>query len=133
MHAHDEVDNFLQQLDIIWIRHRFASIRALLLTFPEITETYRYRTPFYDYNGMLLYLSLHKKKHPLIGFVDGIHMQDEVGLLTAKEGQTMIKHLYLQSEIEPSDELIVDYISEAIETRKRLKKYALRNKTSARK
>lgn len=122
MHAHDEVDNFLQQLDVVWIRHRFASIRALLLTFPEITETYRYRTPFYDCNGMLLYLSLHKKKQPLIGFVDGIHMQDEPGLLQANEGQTMIKHLYIESAQEPSDEVIVSYIEDAIQTRNHLKK-----------
>lgn len=133
MHAHEQVTDFIHQLEKKWIRHRFAEIRALLLTFPEISETFRYRTPFYDYNGMLLYLSLHKKKNPLIGFVDGFHMQDEAGLLTAKEGQTMIKHLYIQSATEPNDEVIVGYIAEAIETRNRLKKYVLRNKTSKRK
>jgi hypothetical protein len=133
MIAHEQVSAYLHQLEEDWIRIRFAEIRALLLTFPEITETFRYRTPFYDYNGMLLYLSLHKKKFPLIGFVDGFHMKDEAGLLTAKEGQTMIKHLYLQSENEPNDEAIVSYIADAIETRNRLKKYALRNKTSKRK
>lgn len=133
MHAHEQVTDYLHHLEEDWIHARFASIRALLLTFPEITETYRYRTPFYDYNGMLLYLSLNKKKTPLIGFVDGFHMQDELSLLTAKEGQTMIKHLYIESANEPSDEVIVGYITDAIETRKRLKKYALRNKTSKRK
>jgi len=133
MHAHEQVTDYIHHLEEKWIRNRFAEIRALLLTFPEISETFRYRTPFYDYNGMLLYLSLHKKKFPLIGFVDGFHMQDEAGLLTAKEGQTMIKHIYLQSEIEPSDETIVGYIADAIETRNSLKKYALRNKTSKRK
>lgn len=133
MHADVQIAHYLHQLEENWIRNRFVEIRALLLTFPEISETFRYRTPFYDYNGMLLYLSLHKKKFPLIGFVDGYHIQDEAGLLIAKEGQTMIKHLYIQSENEPSDETIVGYIADAIETRNKLRKYALRNKTSKRK
>ncbi|MFN9582609.1 MAG: DUF1801 domain-containing protein [Bacteroidota bacterium] len=133
MLAHVKVSTYLHQLEENCIRTRFAEIRALLLTFPEISETFRYRTPFYDYNGMLLYLSLHKKKFPLIGFVDGYHMKDEAGLLVAKEGQTMIKHLYIKSENEPSEEVIVGYIADAIETRNRLKKYALRNKTVKRK
>jgi hypothetical protein len=115
-----------------WIRHRFTAIRALLLTFPEIEETFRYRTPFYDNKGMLLYLSLHKKKYPLIGFIDGFHMQDEAGLLADKEGQTMVKHLYIQSENEPTDDMIVTYIADAIDTRKRLTKYGIKNKRSKR-
>lgn len=134
MHAHEQVTQYLHDLEEIWIRNRFGEIRALLLTFPEISENYRYRIPFYDCNGMLLYLSLHKKKNPVIGFIDGFHMQDEMKLLQANEKQTMIKHLYIADINHPDDETIIRYIADAIDTRNRLKKYALSHpKTSKRK
>jgi hypothetical protein len=57
----------------------------------DMTEAWKYRMPFYCYNGrMVCYLWVHKKhKLPYIGFVDG-HAVDDPDLLVEKRARMKI-------------------------------------------
>lgn len=116
-----EVDTFIHELKP-WQKQQFQMARNILHTFPEIREVFRYGIPFYDCNGMMLYFSLFKKKHAVIGFVNGFLMKNESGILQAKNGQTQIKHWELTEENAFDEFLFIQLIEEAMHINQQIKK-----------
>lgn len=78
-----------------------AFLRTLILkSDTHVTESWKYRMPFYCYNGkMFCYLWVHKKyKKPYIGFVEG-KLIDHPDLLTEKRARMKILLLDTTEEI----------------------------------
>lgn len=111
----NDIEEYIDGL-LPWMKPIFNQVRMLLLTFPEITEKMRYRTPFYDCEGkMMLYLGSFKKKHFVLAFINGNKMRDEAGVLKHENQQSQLRHWEFYPN-EPYDaELLVHYITEAIQ------------------
>ena len=86
-----EIDNyFLQQPEPI--KSYLLALREYILAFDSnITEAWRYRMPFYCYNGKrFCYLWVHKKyKQPYLGLVNGKRI-DHPKLIAEKRSRMMI-------------------------------------------
>jgi Domain of unknown function (DU1801) len=86
-----EIDNyFLQQPEPI--KSYLLALREYILAFDSnITEAWRYRMPFYCYNGKrFCYLWVHKKyKQPYLGLVNGKRI-DHPKLIAEKRARMMI-------------------------------------------
>lgn len=127
------VDEYIASDKVLpWMKIRMEEMRQLILTFPQISERIRYGAPFYDYQGMMLYMGPYKKNRLRIGFCNGVNIQDEFGVLKNDAGQTQIRHFELYEDTLPDHELLVSYISEAIRVNELLaqQKHARRNKKS---
>jgi len=110
------VDDYVAQLPQ-WMQERFMEVRQLISTFPEIKETIRYNTAFFDYKGMMLYMGPYKKKRMVLGFCDGKLLIDDAYMLIADAGQTHVKHCELFEHHTPNLELIAAYIIKAMQLR----------------
>jgi hypothetical protein len=114
------VEEYVDHMDP-WMQDAFNSIRMLILTFPEITEKVRYNSPFYDYKGMMMYMGPYQKKRFVLGFCNGNRMPDEAGVLNNDAGQTQIKHWEFKPGEHINDELLVQYIQDAMQVNEQLK------------
>lgn len=97
--------------------------RIVLSCSDHIREGIRYNTPFYDYKGMLLYISLNKK-YVYIGFVHGISMSDEAGVF-ASNTLKQIRQIHYKSLRDIDEEVLRNYVFEAMliqDEREKLKK-----------
>lgn len=127
------VDEYIASDKVLpWMKTRMEEVRQMILTFPEISERIRYGAPFYDYEGMMLYMGPFKKKRLMLGFCNGIRMQDEFGVLKNDAGQTQIRHFELYEHTSPDLEQLVTYITEAMRINAQLaqQKHAHKNKKS---
>lgn len=115
-----EVEAYIQQMEP-WMQDTFNRIRMLILTFPEIKETFRYKSPFYDHKRMMLYMGPYKKKRFVLGFCNGNLMPDEAGVLKNDAGQTQIRHWEFFPGEPINEELLVEYIAAAIQINENLK------------
>jgi hypothetical protein len=113
MDAFSSVNAYISRL-APWMQVRCNEVRKLILTYPEIIERFRYNIPFYDYNGMMLYITLFEKKKLIVGFCNGHMIKDKHGYLHNSKGQTVIRHFDLFEEHEPDFEALCDYIEQAI-------------------
>ncbi len=104
------------------MRTKLAYVRQLILTFPEITEKVRYKCPFYDYHGMLLYMSPYRKHRLVVGFCNGVYMEDKKKYLTFDAGQTQIRHFELFEHKKMDEVILIQLIEEAMRINKNLKK-----------
>ncbi len=86
--------------------------RIILSCSDHIQETIRYNTPFYDYKGMFLYLSLNKK-YIYVAFVQGILMSDEDGAF-ALNNLKQIRQIHYRSVKDIDEEVLRKYIFEAL-------------------
>jgi hypothetical protein len=110
----NDIEEYIDGL-LPWMKPIFNQVRMLLLTFPEITEKMRYRTPFYDCEGkMMLYLGSFKKKRFVLAFVNGNKMQDEAGMLKHENQQSQIRHWEFYENQQYDEALLVEYITDAI-------------------
>lgn len=84
------LDSYFEQKDEP-IKSCLQYLRQLLLSYPEISEHWKYGMPFYYHKGkMFCYLWNHKKFHqPYIGLVDG-HKIDHQDLLQEKRARMKI-------------------------------------------
>jgi hypothetical protein len=110
------VDDYVSQLPQ-WMQERFMQIRQLISTFPEIKETIRYNTAFFDYKGMMLYMGSYKKKRMVLGFCNGKLLTDDTHMLIADAGQANVKHWELFEYQTPDFELMATYIIRAMQIR----------------
>ena len=88
----------LSELDEFYLKHNeplqscLLGLRDIILSVDSnITPEWKYKLPFFYYNGkMLCYLWIHKKyKKPYIGFVDG-HLLNDEDLLVEKRAKMKI-------------------------------------------
>ncbi|SOD13026.1 DUF1801 domain-containing protein [Pedobacter xixiisoli] len=88
----------LSELDQFYLKQEepfqscLLGLRDIILsTDDDITAEWKYKLPFFCYNGkMLCYLWIHKKfKQPYIGFVDG-HLLNDGDLLVEKRAKMKI-------------------------------------------
>ncbi|MFC3562515.1 DUF1801 domain-containing protein [Pedobacter jamesrossensis] len=90
------LDNYFEQKDEP-IKSCLQYLRLLLISYPDITEHWKYGMPFYYYKEkMFCYLWIHKKLHqPYIGLVDGnkIDHQDLLQEKRARMKILLINHL----------------------------------------
>ena len=121
MVSYTNIDDFANHLEP-WKQSVFHHVRMLILTFPEVTEKFRYRnTPFYDCGGrMMLYLTSLEKTRFVLGFCNGYLMPDEAKVLQNEKQQTQIKHWEFTPGEQVDDLLLVAYIQEAIALNLRL-------------
>jgi hypothetical protein len=96
----------LNELDLFYLRQEepqkstLLGVRSILLNFDKgISETYKYKLPFFTYqNKMLCYLWIQKKDSiPYIGFVDGNNIIHEDLI---KGSRKQMKILLLNPEID---------------------------------
>jgi hypothetical protein len=115
MTVYADIDDFAAHLQP-WMQPVFHQVRMLILTFPEITEKFRYsNTPFYDCAGrMMLYLKSFEKNRFILGFCNGNKMPDTAGILKNEKLQTNIKHWEFIQGKSVNEELLVQYIQHAI-------------------
>lgn len=112
---YDNVDSYVQNLQP-WMQPLFQELRMLILTFPEVSETMRYNTPFFDAGGkMMLYLGSFKKKRFVLAFINGNLMKDEAGILKHENEQSQLRHWEFFENKQYDAELLVKYIVEAID------------------
>lgn len=87
-------------------------LRELILTAgDEFRETFRWSIPFYDSNGMCLYLQV-RKGLVEIGFIKGHLLSDPAGLLR-HESQKSIRHVRLRPADDVPRQIILNLIEEA--------------------
>ncbi|MCF0064557.1 DUF1801 domain-containing protein [Dyadobacter chenwenxiniae] len=87
------------------------ALRALVLQFsPDVTEVWRYKMPFYNYNGKrFCYIWLEKKTGlPYLGIVDG-KLLEHPNLIAEKRSRMKILL------IDPHEDLPVDQINEILQ------------------
>lgn len=114
-----------------WMREVFQHVRMLILTFPEVKETIRYRMPFFDAAGrMMMYLASFEKKRFVLGFCHGNLMPDPAGVLKNDKGQTLIKHWEFIQYESIDDALLVTYIRNAIIINQQLEQHVIHRKNS---
>lgn len=114
MKKYPDVESYIDDLEP-WMQKQFSHARKLLLSFSHLTEKMRYGgIPFYDYKGMMLYMCIFQKTKLAIGFCNGYMMSDEAGVLRADEGQTQIKHWFLEKDKKIDEVLLSQYIHEAM-------------------
>lgn len=92
------------------IRSCFNALRHIILTSNrDITEAWKYKMPFFCFNGkMFCYLWVDKKTHqPYIGFVDGNLIEHE---LLIQEKRSRMKVLF----IDPNADLPIILINELL-------------------
>ena len=103
----------LRPIDQYFLQHEepvkscLQFLRSHLLSLhADITEEWKYKMPFYCYNGkMILYLWTHKKyRQPYIGIVDGAKIDDPVLI---KEKRARMKILL----IDPDQDLPMEQIN----------------------
>ncbi|NMM49585.1 DUF1801 domain-containing protein [Marinigracilibium pacificum] len=93
-------------------------IRQWLIETPGVSEAIKYKVPFYDYLGPLIYFNP-KRDHLIIGFTKGIYMEDPFNMLVGD--QKNIRHYIVNEGIDIFEHLPF-YFDEAIRINKLLKK-----------
>lgn len=134
MVSYNDIDDFAAHLEP-WMQSTFHQVRMLLLTFPEVTEKFRYRnTPFYDCGGkMMAYLTSFEKKRFVLGFCNGHLMPDEAGILKNEKQQTQIRHWEFKPGEPIDDILLIEYIQQAISLNLSIQAHVINHKTGKRK
>ena len=109
-----EIDNFYLSKEE-HVKDCLLALRDVILGFdPLITPEWKYKLPFFYYQGkMLCYLWLHKKyKKPYIGFVDGNLIDDDELL---QEKRARMKILLIDQHADLPIEKINTILTKAIE------------------
>jgi len=106
-------DHFLEEVPRE-VSVQFAEARAIIhRLMPRIEEGIKYSIPFFLYQGLFIYFSVHAKKRYFIGFCQGSKMQDELGLLKADENQQFIRHWELFPDKPFNRDVFGAYVLEA--------------------
>jgi len=120
-----EVDLFIEKLPNASALIMHEVRKVILQCHPQIMESIKYKIPFYEYNGMFLYLSFTTKKRIYLGFVDGVEMSNQYGYLEHTT-QKQIRHLYFDDVTDIESKCLREHLQEAIicrdEKRKKTKK-----------
>ena len=91
-------------------------LRYLILDVsPAITENVKFNIPFYDMNGMLMYISPQKGKGRgvVLAFCQGRLMDDPSGVFTAHDRKE-VRHIVIDSLDESLVDTVRQYIMEAV-------------------
>lgn len=91
-------------------------LRYLILDVsPAITESVKFNIPFYDMNGMLMYISPLKGKGRgvVLAFCQGRLMDDSAGVFTAHDRKE-VRHIVIDSLDESLVDTVRQYIIEAV-------------------
>jgi hypothetical protein len=108
-----EFDNYYLQKEEP-VKSCLLFLREHILNFDQnITETWKYRMPFFCYNGkMFCYLWIHKKNGlPYIGFVEGKKLDHPLLII---EDRARMKILLLDPAVDLPVETINDILKTAI-------------------
>lgn len=71
---------------------------------PTITESIKWKMPFYDYQKKPLLYLRPIKENLIIGFMDGINLEDEEGLFAQKSlSLKRIRHVYFPPTLDEDD------------------------------
>ncbi|MCU0383849.1 MAG: DUF1801 domain-containing protein [Cyclobacteriaceae bacterium] len=88
---------------------------------PEAHESIKWRIPFYEFQGLLCYLNYEKKsKQVCIGFVEGVLLKDEKGVLS-KDTQN-VRKLYVPDIEKLNLKMLKSFLRQAIEINKKKQK-----------
>ncbi len=84
---------------------------------PEVVETYKYKCPFYEYNGMLCYINFERKsKTVVLSFVEGFLLEDKYQLLSSDTSQ--VKKLYYPTLKSINTQKLDYYMDQALKINK---------------
>jgi hypothetical protein len=114
MIAHPKVEEHILKLS----QHQqnlIVPVIGLIRTTPvQLIEDYKFRIPFYYFNGPLCYLTFPAKhKHLAIGFMKGTRMEATKPLLIGN--QKLVRHLEIHSLYDNWEEDVIRCLDEAIE------------------
>ena len=109
-----EVDNLV----FSWSDYQqetFKTLRALILeTNPAITESVKYKVPFYTLNGLLMYVSPVKEGGFYLGFCQGDIMLDAENLF-AQANTKNVRKMFFTETLDVDWQIVQSYVFEAIE------------------
>lgn len=92
----ENVENYARQILNEQHKQSFYEIRALIFdALPNAEEKWAFKTSFYYLYGPLCYWALPVNKIPYIGFCQGIHLEDDKGILKGLELK-YIRHFVLE-------------------------------------
>lgn len=94
---------------------------------PDVEESFKWKCPFYSYKGLLCYLNWdNKAKKVALGFIEGCLMDDSHGIFSTDTKQ--VKKIFFSSVDELDEEILISYLSQAININKSKKKNFMLNK-----
>jgi hypothetical protein len=80
---------------------------------PDVVECFKFKTPFYEHNGMLCYINFEKKsKCMVLSFIEGCRLEDKYNLLS--KDTTQVKKLYFKSISEIKPRVLDYYMKQAL-------------------
>lgn len=93
----------------------FQILRNIILDAnPAITESVKYKVPFYTLNGLLMYMSPVKDGTVYLSFCQGDKMLDPNGLFAFDDTKN-VRKIYFTPDLVVDWEVITAYVLEAVE------------------
>jgi hypothetical protein len=107
-------EEYIENLTSAKHREIIHALRMLIFAcIPDVQEKFKYKIPFYNYDGELFYLTVQKGK-VVLGLVYGVKMNPRPGILLA-EYNKQIRHLVFEKESDIYEDYVVEIILEALE------------------
>lgn len=129
MHYSEQVDDLVFGWNDFQ-QSTFQILRNIILDAnPAITESVKYKVPFYTLNGLLMYMSPVKDGTVYLSFCQGDKMLDTHGLFAVDQAKN-VRKIYFTPNSEVDWQVIATYILEAIDIN--LKQRSFSNKKKPR-
>ena len=107
----------------------FQILRNIILDAnPAITESVKYKVPFYTLNGLLMYVSPVKDGTLYLSFCQGDQMLDPSGLFASDDAKK-VRKIYFTPDEEIDWETITAYIFEAVEINLKERSFSRKKKS----
>ena len=91
----------------------------------DVVESIKWHIPCYSWKGLLCYINKEKKsKKVLLGFIEGVCLHDNYGILNTDTSQ--IKKLLFKTLNDVNEEIIADFLTQAIEINRTKKRKFLK-------
>ena len=92
---------------------------------PEVEESIKWHIPCYSWKGLLCYINKEKKSKKVVsGFIKGGCLKDNYGILNTNTSQ--IKKLLFKTLDDVNEEIIADFLTQAIEINRTKKRNFLK-------
>ena len=108
------IPEWLDSWEDEYLNATLHAMREMVLSFhPEIVESFKWKVPYYEYKGHLLYISVLKKKTPYFSFAHGFQLPDESGAFSGLDKKA-VRYLEVNPKEDMDVELIYTYLQDAL-------------------
>jgi hypothetical protein len=105
------VADFIEQLPAAQQRLAEQLRQLIWETLPQVTESFKWKVPFYEGHGLLCYLSP-QTDCLVLGFIQGASLTDPAGLLSAQDRQ-QVRHFRVMPDAPLPREDLRSFLIEA--------------------